>query len=32
MKDAPLYLLLGLMLAAALVAMVGNILRLFGWA
>ena len=32
MKDALLYLLLGLMIAGTLAAMVGNVMRLFGWA
>lgn len=32
MKDALLYVLLGLMIAAALVATAGNVLQLFGWA
>ncbi len=32
MKDALLYLLLGLMIAATVAGMVGSVLQLFGWA
>ena len=31
MKDALLYLLLGLMIAATVAAMLGSVMRLLGW-